>query len=351
MNRLTLGLVGLLLPSIAAAQTGTDLDAQGDAAKAQKNFPAAQTAYTQALATNPQDLRAYISRGSVRAKLGDNSGAIADDTAALALDPRNVVAFTNRGNARAAAHDFPGAIADYNHALTLDPKHAAAYLNRGNVENEQKNYPAALADYNQALALHPNDLLALYNRAGARRATGDYPGALADYSQVLAAQPADVRARINRAVLRMAQRDWTGASADLQKCLAQLPPDRQIYPRLYLWVVGVKQGNAARATQDLQQHLARTSAAYAATWPGQLERLCAGQMREPQLMLSAKDQPKKGTSCFAQACYFAAIRRMADHNPDGPAKLFQKSMKEGDPKMHETILAREELKQMGAHTP
>jgi len=347
VKAITLGLLSLLLPFIAAAQTAADLDAQGDAAKAQKNFTAAQADYTQALAANPKDLRALIARGTVRAKLGDNTGAIADDTAALALDPKNVVAFTNRGNARAAAHDFPGAIADYNRALALDPQHAAALLNRGNVENEQRNYRAALADYNAVLTPHPNDLLALYNRAGARCVTGDYAGAEADYSRVLAAQPGDVRALLNRAIARMAQRDWSGARLDLEGCIAQLPVEKQIYPRLYLWIVAMKEGREPEATRDIKAY--HEQIAHAPWMPSSRNvAFLAGDMTESQLTAPSMTFPDMKNH-EAKANFFAAMRHEATPDPVGARARFEKCSALGDPKLHEVILAREELKQMGAH--
>jgi tetratricopeptide (TPR) repeat protein len=350
VNRLALVLLGLLAPAIGVAQTSVDQYAQVVATKTRQANEAALAADSQALAKNPHDVEALIRRGSVRSKLGDYAGAIADDTAALALDPKNVVALTNRANARAFEHDFKAAKDDYARALALDPGHVAAFLNRGNVEAMEQNYPAALEDYNAALALDPKNARALYDRAGARRAVGRYADAGADYSQVLLQDPGDVRARLNRAVVRMAQRKWGDATGDLQECLKTLPPERQIYPRLYLWVVGVKQGAGAQATQDLQAHRQQLAPAYATTWPAQLESFCAGQLPEPKLLLDAiTAQTKKNKGQFAQACYFAGIRREMTHTPDAD-RLFQKSVKDGNPRLHEFILAREELKNSGAQS-
>jgi tetratricopeptide (TPR) repeat protein len=349
VNRLALGLASLLLPSVALAQTSADLDAQGDAKKAQRDFAGAQADYTQALAANPKDVRACIARGTVCAKLGDNAGAIADDTAALALDPKNAIALSNRGNARAAARDFSGAVSDYTQALALDPGHVAAYLNRANVEAMQRNYAAALPDYNAALALDPKNALALYDRAGARRAVGHYADAAADYSQVLLQNPSDVRARLNRAVVRMAQRKWNAAAPDLQECLKTLPPAQQIYPRLYLWVVGVKEGREPQATRDIKdyreqiRHLPWTPSSQFATF-------LAGDMQDWQLtahVVSPTFPDAKNHE--AKANFFAAMRREASHDPVDARTLFEKCINLGDPKLHEVILAREELKQMGPH--
>jgi tetratricopeptide (TPR) repeat protein len=319
--------------------------ALGAPAKSPSELQTEIAVYTQAIARNPHDVAAHISRGTVRAKLGDTAGAIADDTAALAVEPRNVAALTNRANARAAQRDFRGAMADYNRALALDPRHAAAFLNRGNVETEQQNYEAAIVDYDHALALNPANMMAVYDRAAAERATDNDAVALDDYSKVIAAQPDDVRALLNRAVLRMAQRDWAAAQSDLTRCLDLTTGDRQIYPRLYLWVIGVQQGDGVRATQDLQRFARQGSPAYAGTWPMKLESFCAGEMAEPKLLLAAMAlQPAKGPDPFAQACYFAGIQRTANHDMTTATRLFQKSVADGNPKLHEVILSREELK-------
>lgn len=333
MSRFAFGLVALLALAVGALAAPADLRAS-------------VASETRALAKNPHDAHAYIRRGTARGKLGDHAGAILDDSAALALDPKNAVALINRANACAAQRDFRGALADYNQAIALDPRHASAFLNRGNVENEQRNYVAAIADYDAALALESNNALALYNRAGAERASGNDAAALDDYSRVIGLQPKDARALINRAVLRMAQRDWTGAQDDLHRSLWVVSKEHQVYPRLYLWVAATKSGDAAKATQDLRDYLAHLPPAIAATWPAQIAQFCVGDGQDAVAFAAdgASRQAHQNKGQLAQADYFCGLKRELANDPDRALELYRKAALDGDPKLHEVILAREELK-------
>jgi tetratricopeptide (TPR) repeat protein len=352
MNRIVLGLFGLLLLLSSIARAADDLDAQGDLKKSRKDFKGAEAEYTQAITENPRDVRAYISRGIVRDREGNFPGAIADDTAAIGCDPKNAAAYCNRGNARASKRDFGGAIADYNRALALDPRHVRAFINRGNVENLTKNYTAAIADYNAALALDPKNALVFYNRAAAKRANDDLAGAMADHSQAIALNPADARAWLNRAVLKMAERNWNGATDDLQHCLRLIPHDEQAYPRIYLWVIETKQGDEPKATRDLRHYMEEVSKDRDATWPWQIENFCVGRESETLFFtLAARSQGKRAHGQVAQSCYYAGLKKALAGDPAAAAEFFRKCVAKGDLTLHEVVLAREELKSSGGHSP
>jgi len=345
VNRIALGLFSLLLPMLGVAKEAADWDAQGDLAKTKKDLKDAQADYTKALAENPKDVHARIMRGSVRDLLGDFDGAIADDTAAIALEPKNAVAYTNRGNVRASQRNPLGAISDYTQALALDPHHVPALLNRGNIEYLRRNYHAALADYNSVIALDPKNALAFYNRAGVKRASVDLAGSVADYSQAITLNPADVRAWLNRAVLKMAQRDWDGATADLQHCLELIPHDQQIYPRIYLWVIGSQQGKQPAATQDLLDYLGPSSGTFAKSWGWQVENFCVGKIDEKTFIADAVSlHMKTNHGQLGQAYYYAGLKHLFAGERQAAIRFFRLSLATGDLHVHEVILAREELK-------
>jgi len=335
VSRFTFGLLALLA-----------LTVETRAASATADWRATVARETRAIEKNPRDAHAYLRRGTAREKLGDHAGAILDDSAALRLDPKSAVALTNRANARAAQRDFPGALADYNQAIALDPRHASAFLNRGNIEAEQRNYTAAIADYDAALAVESNNALALYNRAGAERAAGNDEAASDDYSRVIGLQPKDARALINRAVLRMARRDWSAAQDDLHRCLWLVSKDHQLYPRLYLWIAATKAGEGARVTRELRDYLAHLSPAVAATWPARVASFCVGDGEDAVDFAAdgANRQARENKGQLAQADYFCGLKRELAGDPDRALELYRKAALDGDPKMHEVILAREELK-------
>jgi lipoprotein NlpI len=248
-------------------------------------------------------------------------------------------ALTNRANAKAAQGDLDGAAADYTRALALDPRHASALLNRGAVRQRKGDFRAALADYEAALALDPQNAAALYDRAGARRAAGDLDGARADYARVLARDAADVRARINRAVVALAQRDWMAAEVDLWQCLRLLPEEKQIYPRIYLWVAAMRRGEAARAARELGLALDHAPARYAGTWPGRIEGFLAGRMSEARFhAYAAAFEAARPRGQRGQADYYIGLKRLAAGDAAGAAPCFANAAA-GDRALHETVLA------------
>ncbi len=345
MRQLALVFLTLSLPLAALAQTPPDLVAKGDAKKVHGDFKGAIADYTQAIASDPKNIRAYLARASVLSLEGNYVAAIKDDTRALVLDPKNAIAYSNRGNARTSQGDLTRALADYTQAIALDPHHVRAFINRGNVKNLQKKYSAAIVDYTAAIALDPKNAAAFYDRGGAKKSIGDYAGAKVDYSEAISLNPPDVPAYINRAVLEMAQKNWSAATADLTKCLSLLPAERQAYPRIYLWVIAVKQGQTENATHDLADATKAGVKSLSETWGWQIGQYLTGQMDEATFLASAASfQAKQDKSQKAKAYYFAGLKREIAGDKTGAAKLFHQCIATGNPSLHEYILAQEELK-------
>ncbi|MDR0374281.1 MAG: tetratricopeptide repeat protein, partial [Treponema sp.] len=113
--------------------------------------------------------------------VGDWDRTIAEYTAALREDPNNARAYYSRGNASGNKGDYDRAIADFNQAIRLDPNYAYAYNNCGFAYRNRNDYDRAIADYTQAIRLDTND--AAYNSCGsAYSGKRDYDRAIADYS-------------------------------------------------------------------------------------------------------------------------------------------------------------------------
>ena len=137
----------------------------------QGEYEKAREFYDQALTLDSQNARAYGNRGSIKAVLGDQQGAIADFSRVLELDPQYAAkAYDSRGLAKAALGDYQDAIADFDQALELDPQYVAAYSDRGFIKAALDDHQGAIADYDQALKLDPQYARAYNNREKARRA-------------------------------------------------------------------------------------------------------------------------------------------------------------------------------------
>lgn len=340
-----------LMPFVASVAVVPDLIVQGNDKKAHGDLKGAIAAYTAAIAQNPKDAKAYMARATVLGLEGNFDAAMADDTQAITLDPKSAMAFSNRGNARMSKGDLAGAMADYTQAIALDPKHVLAFNNRGNIKNLQKDYRGAIADYTQALTLDPKNAAAYYNRAGAERSIGDYADAEADYSQALVLNKIDVPAYLNRAILRIAQHNWDGATADLNTCLTLLPEERQVYPRVFLWVIASEHPASNKTTLPLTDYLNHGSSKFEGTWPWQIAKFLAGQVDEATFLASAKSfEAKKDKGQVAQAYYYAGLKQVLVGDKAAAVKFFKQCQQSGNRSLHEFVLAREAMKSLGGQS-
>jgi tetratricopeptide (TPR) repeat protein len=355
MKWFLLVLPALILPFMVWAQTQPDLVAQAESKKLHGDFQGALTDYSQAIAADPQNAKAYVGRATILSLEGNNAAALADDTKAIAIDPKFAVAFTNRGNVRVAMGDLDGAVRDYTEAIALDPRHLHAFINRGNVKNLQKKYNAAIADYTTAIALDPKNAVAFYNRAGAKAALGNYAEASADYSQAIALNPNDAPAYIDRAIMEMAQQNWPAATSDLNKCLTLLPAARQAYPRIFLWVIATRDPTGVNhATLELAKAADFVQKPLSETWGWQIAKFLVGKVDETAFIASAPSFQTKTRTLDqkkAQAFYYAGLKREIAGDKAGASKLFHQCLTTGNPAQHEFVLARAALQSLGANHP
>jgi tetratricopeptide (TPR) repeat protein len=97
------------------------------------------------------------SRGTVKSKMKDYAGAIADYNKAIELNPGEADSYINRGDAKFKLKDYIGAIADYGIAIKIDPADATVYSDRGIAYFRNKEYACAIADFKAALKIDPTD--------------------------------------------------------------------------------------------------------------------------------------------------------------------------------------------------
>lgn len=110
---------------------------------------------------------------------------------ALDVDPNNVNAYVNRGTAYEHQGDLERAMADYAAALELDRRCAEAYFGRANIRRVRGELDEALEDYERVTQLRPHDPKAYANRGGVRHVRKDLRGAADDYRRALELAPGD----------------------------------------------------------------------------------------------------------------------------------------------------------------
>jgi serine/threonine-protein kinase len=116
-----------------------------------KNYPAAISAFTDAIKRDSGFIQAYENRGVAKYYLQDYKGAIADFTKALEIDPNDHNTFGRRGMAKFILEDFEGAIADFSRAVEGDFENIRYYVTRGQAKYRLHDFHGAIADFNKVI--------------------------------------------------------------------------------------------------------------------------------------------------------------------------------------------------------
>jgi tetratricopeptide (TPR) repeat protein len=173
----------------------------------------------QDLLTDPANAIEYVMRGTAKAQLHDNQGAIDDYTQAITLNPRLVLAYNNRGNLRQHFGDIDGAIADFSHVLAINPNSPIAYNNRAIIYTQTGQFSAAIADYQKAIELQPEFVSVYNNQGNAYCQMGEYVNAIELYSQAIRLDPEFAVAYSNRANIHRIQGDLVTALVDYDRAI------------------------------------------------------------------------------------------------------------------------------------
>jgi tetratricopeptide (TPR) repeat protein len=223
--------------------------------------------YNQAIYLQPQDAKAYVYRGLMRAnKYQEYAGALEDFTAAVARDRHDAAAHYHRGLVLYKLGRYQEAVDNYNIALAQDDRintpsftsrsvcseniqesadknyfynsretdfrpnynvscHAQA---RGDAYFALKNFAAAERDYTTYIVAHPNDPEGYHKRANARFEKGDKQGAIEDYN-VFLQKVRDARIFYSRGNSSADVGDDQGAITDYLQSLSISPIDVTVY--------------------------------------------------------------------------------------------------------------------------
>lgn len=192
---------------------------QGILLQAQERYQEAIVAYDQAIKINPHPW-AYNNRSSVRAKLGDKEGALADVNKALEIDPDYAESYLQRSYIRSEWEDREGALADVNKALEIAPNYADAYYSRGLLQYYRGDRAEAIADLGKAIRLNPNNAYFYYSWGGRYSNEGDNQEAIFYYNKAIQLNPNYAEAYYDRGLAYSKLRDRQSALADFQKAVA-----------------------------------------------------------------------------------------------------------------------------------
>jgi len=181
------------------------LFARGQEAIARKDYESAIACFTEALRTEPTDVRLYLNRALAFRLCKRPSNAIADYTEALKRDSKGAGAgaYAFRGEAYLDNHEYDSAISDFDAALQLGLSDASSraftYVNRGIAHDEKGDIPGAIADFTEALRINPGLIKAYHHRGVANIHKGDSDRAIADFSRFIEQDPSNPLGYASRA--------------------------------------------------------------------------------------------------------------------------------------------------------
>jgi tetratricopeptide (TPR) repeat protein len=195
-------------------QTAAEWVAQGDKSYGYRDYPAAASAYANAVRLNPKDAQTLLKLSVSRNEIGRLPDALAAADAAIKLNPTLAEAHAERAyalkrlgeqqpGATAGKDRFTAAVAGYKEAIRLKPAYGLAYLGLGDVYYDNLDaYADAVSAFTQALRYFPRDVELRYKvglsyafldrqaeaaaqLAEAVRLEGDYYEARAELSSAL----------------------------------------------------------------------------------------------------------------------------------------------------------------------
>jgi tetratricopeptide (TPR) repeat protein len=120
--------------------------------------PVIQCAPSSAVSKPPASLVSasdYMALGDFEFDRGNCDGAITAYSRAIALNPDFAEAYNNRAYAYMTKKDYAHALPDLDRAIALRPTYVNALMNRGDIHNYYYDidYDLAIADYDRVIAL------------------------------------------------------------------------------------------------------------------------------------------------------------------------------------------------------
>jgi tetratricopeptide (TPR) repeat protein len=215
-----------------------------------KDFKGAITDLDKVIAINPNDEKAYGSRGATYAYLKDYPKAIADFNKAISINPKLLAAYYHRGFVYSILKDYPRAIVDFDKAIAINPHLADAYYNRGKAYINLNDDAKAILDYSKAISLNPKFAEVYVNRSIAFKTLKEYSKALSDLEQAISINPKLASAYTIRAGLYFELEEYSKTIIDLEKSIILNSKDANVFA--LLGTTYSLNGNRQKSNQNLQ---------------------------------------------------------------------------------------------------
>ncbi len=247
---------------------------------------------TEGIRIDPDDPSGYAVRGQAWCDMGRYEEAAADLGRAILLDPGDSVARCLRGMVYSRRRNDDKALEDLTESIRLEPTDAAAYLHRGYTWARKGDFGKAIADYQAALRIAPDDIETRNFLGYARAAAGDFKNAIAEFDLALRQDPGNLLVQFNRTVASFLSGDGAAVSAfraivERDDWQTEFSIDAAILGYFAALRSNQKDQAAALLKAAADQYGNRK-----AVWPYPIVRFLRGEIDEPKLLASAKDDEK-----------------------------------------------------------
>jgi len=195
--------------------------------EAKEDYATAVKDTTQAITIDPDDVKAYITRGYEYCHLKKLKQALKDLNQALVLDPKSAWAFYQRGVAYSDLGEMDKAINDLSKAIALQPQ-AGAFYSRAYTYREKKDYKRAIEDYTSAIRLDPT-ALDYCGRGCSYRFEGQYDKAIQDCTKAIALDSHRTHSYLTRGVSYAKLKQFDKSLQDLNMAIKQSPRFGEAY--------------------------------------------------------------------------------------------------------------------------
>lgn len=192
-----------------------------------------------AIAVNPHDAWAYVTRGHAYGMKGNHRLAMKDFSKTIELNASDPWPYAYRGYDYSLQHELDHALADYNRAVLLSSNgRSEAYMvtleYRSTLYAHQKEWSKTLADLNQLFQFKPNDSRLYGNRAYVLSRLGKYAEAITNLTIELKLNPTNAKAYTTLASCQFRREDYSKA---IQAYLSGLNaiPDNPLILNDYAW--------------------------------------------------------------------------------------------------------------------
>lgn len=144
-----------------------------------------------AIQSDPQNVRLYSDRATMKLRLGRADEAVEDFTRTINGDPQAVAARAGRGEAYITQHRLPEALRDFDEAIRQAPDQPDAHAGRATAVALQGKWDEAIKELNTVLRLKPGDGFSLIQRGTVHGHQGLHQEAIKDLREGLRAKPND----------------------------------------------------------------------------------------------------------------------------------------------------------------